>query len=738
MVNRRNLLKLSALGTASFAAPLAYSASKITMAYNTGNPPGSSSPKDLIDNAEDFDYLLTGDGVSHPNRLGVPLKSWKGMEGEHNADQIRREAEFDTDQARRESEFDASQDQREDVFGQYLEGSGWTSSGAYAAGISIVSHSQTIDYGGQPYALKASVPASISAPYVTTGNWATESVNFKLVGDNSLRQQLALLPGSRMLGHQRAPITEHIDDVGGMLDAQPVSPWEFAKLVTVKPTLSDPRTWDWAPAIIAAAAVGPVIDRSFSYYRTSNIVIAGRASLTLNLRPFGSAGTLLTISGDASYIDVSVDAEGKGITGVAVPASRVTGRANVDNITGQAVAIGGNQAGVNISGSECRIKVAGSNHLKGTSDNDSIPRLVSVDGAGSGNTVWVNGKNVNAGVVSNQALLTAPVIILDGVTDNGVYHLSGAMEVGHVSIANCLDEVIVSCGTTNITSFTAINCHGSSGVQDGTVTIGKYHIISEDHSRLYVPFRSRTGSTSGSVSIGRLTGGLNLAAVSAGGGIFQIETGTIALSIGEIDLKLHYKAGSTKALVKHTAGSASYGKIRLELFDDTATLTGADKFDFNFPAVVSAPSYLGPSQLVSSSGDVRVGNSIQASVRMAAGVEVTTTSGPYVAQESAAFPRPRIVFGSGIPSGGTWNRGDRILVKNVSLGGVAEYTCVTTGTPGSWRATAWVTNRGTTGARPTLTASEVGVTYLDTTLTSNGKPITWTGTLWVDATGASV
>lgn len=191
MVNRRNLLKLSALGTASFTAPLAYSASKITMAYNTGNAPGSSSPKDLIDNAEDFDFLLTGTGDSHPNRLGAPLKSWKGMVREFDASQVARQNEFDATQNEKQSVFDASQTHREDVFNQYLEGSGWTSLGNYASGISIVSHSQTVEYAGQPYALKPSVPASISAPYVTSGDWTTESVNFKLVGDNSLRQDLS-------------------------------------------------------------------------------------------------------------------------------------------------------------------------------------------------------------------------------------------------------------------------------------------------------------------------------------------------------------------------------------------------------------------------------------------------------------------------------------------------------------------------------------------------------------------
>ncbi len=544
--------------------------------------------------------------------------------------------------------------------------------------------------------------------------------------------------GAGIVGRKRSALTSQIVNVNQALDAQPVSPWEKASLVTNKPNPADPTTWDWGPALIAAAAIGPVIDRSFVYYRTSNINITGKAALALNLRPFGSAGTLLTVSGNDSIIDINVDAEGKGITGVAVPASRVTGRITVDNIIGQLVSIGGNQAGANISGSDCQIQMFGRNHLKGTSDNDSIPRLISVDGAGSGNTVWVNGKNVNAGLICNHPLVMVPEIVLDGVADNAVYHLAGVMEGGSALFSNCLDELIVSGGKANFGSVNVLNCNGSSGIGNGHVTIGDYHIDSDDPTRLFVPFRSRTSNTSGSVNIGRLTGSINLTGVSSGGGIFQFEVGDVALSVGEIDLKVRYKTGSTKALVKHTTGSVNYGKIKLELIDDTATLTGADKFDLSLPATVLAPSYLGDVQTISSTGDVRVGNAVQSSVRIATGVEVTTTIGPYVSQESASFPRPRQLWGSGAPTAGSWLRGDIINVKNISIGGATQYRCTASGTPGTWRATQWMPNRGATGSRPVLTANEPGVMYLDTTLAANGKPIWWTGTIWVDSLGASV
>lgn len=56
--------------------------------------------------------------------------------------------------------------------------------------------------------------------------------------------------------------------------------------------------------------------------------------------------------------------------------------------------------------------------------------------------------------------------------------------------------------------------------------------------------------------------------------------------------------------------------------------------------------------------------------------------------------------------------------------------------------TGWVrlgsARKNNTGGRPTPTANEIGLMYMDTTLAANGKPIWWNGTIWVDALGAAV
>lgn len=146
--------------------------------YNTGNPVPSGNAYDRFDNSQTFDEVVNGQLASYVNRKGQNVLSLRGMQ----------------------LQFSASQQLMDAAFQEFLEGTGWSSLGAYAAGISIVSHTQTVDYEGQPYQLNPSVPVSIEAPYVTTGDWSTEGDNFKLVGDNSLRQDLAGVNGGAMVG----------------------------------------------------------------------------------------------------------------------------------------------------------------------------------------------------------------------------------------------------------------------------------------------------------------------------------------------------------------------------------------------------------------------------------------------------------------------------------------------------------------------------------------------------------
>lgn len=165
MVSRRKLLKLSALGTATFAAPLAYSAGSTTMTNNTTDPAASKLLSDLSDNVRHLDNLCIGPDYSYMDRVGVIRKSWRGMEGD----------------------FAAHQTDRAEQFAAFLGSSGFESPIQYESGLILIRATQIITYQGKEYRVK-----SQELP-LTTSEWPTDEPKLKLVGDDSLRQDMASL-----------------------------------------------------------------------------------------------------------------------------------------------------------------------------------------------------------------------------------------------------------------------------------------------------------------------------------------------------------------------------------------------------------------------------------------------------------------------------------------------------------------------------------------------------------------
>lgn len=92
----------------------------------------------------------------------------------------------------------------------------------------------------------------------------------------------------------------------------------------------------------------------------------------------------------------------------------------------------------------------------------------------------------------------------------------------------------------------------------------------------------------------------------------------------------------------------------------------------------------------------------------------------------------------GAPTTGTWTRGDIVFETNPTATGDFMHVCIASGTPGTWRSIGQLPQRGTTAARPTLTATDIGRVYLDNTLGANGVPIWWNGTAWVNSAGTVV
>lgn len=271
--------------------------------YNTGNPVPSADARDRYDNSQTLDEVVNGDSESYSSRTGKQVISLGGMN-----------SRFNNAQDARESAFNLSQEEKQEAFQSFLDGSGWSSIGAYGAGVVITSHTQTVDYLGQPYSLKPSIPASLDAPYVTTGAWATEGVNFKLVGDNSLRQDLSSPEGASKVhtiqigvGAESRPSQDKMNDSVSVLDYAGVDRTGLTKSTGVK------AAHDYALSIGATLEFEPGTYYFDGWDDTSNLPVSWVAKGDVTLRiaatslHFSSVPTSLTLSGTSLRDQLAVN-----------------------------------------------------------------------------------------------------------------------------------------------------------------------------------------------------------------------------------------------------------------------------------------------------------------------------------------------------------------------------------------------------------------------------------------------
>jgi hypothetical protein len=142
--------------------------------YATGNAVGSTSPKDLIDNTQNFDLLSVGPLLAYPDRRGVSRLSQSGMESAFTSAQIQRDLDFQSQMDNMGYELPAI---------------------PYAGGVTISRVTQLLEKDGEYYRAKPGV-----VPFVTTGSWPTDLTKLVYIGDASLRFMLAQPAGAALVG----------------------------------------------------------------------------------------------------------------------------------------------------------------------------------------------------------------------------------------------------------------------------------------------------------------------------------------------------------------------------------------------------------------------------------------------------------------------------------------------------------------------------------------------------------
>src|SRR5690554_145044 len=214
------------------------------MAYNTGNPIGSADPRDLYDNAENLDELVNSqDKTEHPDRLGVPRKTWHGMA-----------SEFDGDQARRESEFVDAQADKQQRFNLLLANSGYEYLADYAAGIEITEYNQVLrDTAGELWR----AAATTTLPYTTDGTGLPEGGAFVAVGDADIRNDLAAGVGAGKGGLLVAGAVIYVNSIADLLAL------DTSGLVDGQAARVQGSKLKWASASQKWVPLGPLSVKSF-------------------------------------------------------------------------------------------------------------------------------------------------------------------------------------------------------------------------------------------------------------------------------------------------------------------------------------------------------------------------------------------------------------------------------------------------------------------------------------------
>lgn len=118
--------------------------------------------------------------------------------------------------------------------------------------------------------------------------------------------------------------------------------------------------------------------------------------------------------------------------------------------------------------------------------------------------------------------------------------------------------------------------------------------------------------------------------------------------------------------------------------------------------------------------------------------DLQTESGGVNINNNTIFRSNRVVMTDTTPTNGI--RGDRLRRANITVGLPSEYQCTFTSATGTavWRMIQQAgVGMDTTANRPTPTANDVGLLYLDTTLDADGHPIWWNGAAWIDAQGVT-
>lgn len=236
----------------------------MTNTYNTLNPLGSTSPKDLFDNASNFDDAMNSLGPAFYDRFQRRRETFAGMETRFNSSMTNWDAEFQAFLAA--SGF-------EPVHLVYVDGNPLT----------VDRPTQLIDRAGISYRIK--LPSTF--PVILTGTWATDLPLLVDIADAGFKSDLAsidLTKGATLVG--RASVT-----ISSITELRTFVPTTNALVIWLKGFYS--ATPGLGEGFLVWDAASNLADDGGTVFKPTSVVGAGRflrPAGVFRLEDFGAVG----------------------------------------------------------------------------------------------------------------------------------------------------------------------------------------------------------------------------------------------------------------------------------------------------------------------------------------------------------------------------------------------------------------------------------------------------------------
>ncbi|ENZ1760016.1 glycosyl hydrolase family 28-related protein [Pseudomonas aeruginosa] len=448
--------------------------------YATGNPLGSKDPRDLYDNAENFDTAMNDrENLAWSDRFGVSRKTWFGLE-------------------QQVADYLAAQGY-EPVPLEYVDGSPLT----------VDRPTQLIERDDNLYSVK--LPASF--PVELTGNWATDQDLLVAQVDRSLRQQLRDSGGSGMVGFN-ASESYPSDTIG-----YEVNTLRALKVVVVTNygATGNGTTDDTAAIQAAIAAAGPYSDVVFpsgTYLITSTLTSLtgqrwlGRGGQRGTTIKKGANIDMVVVGNLSTILDINLEGVGATYTGKGF---RIVSGFSQSITRCRAVNMGGNPlwfdvdagSGANVTCFEgypvdpdayAGIQIAG--------DTGAHPRFF--------RGIWLGGANFALGPGGGNGGSLSEFYIRTFIFDptSALFHISnGRCSTPATTLRgfdHSIDGVAFS-GTVTLDSAQGINLGPSCGINNNFTEVNSQYNSVYIQRRTYTPTWAQSTATP-SIGNGTLTG----------------------------------------------------------------------------------------------------------------------------------------------------------------------------------------------------------------------------------------